>query len=164
MNETGEKLSVPTYLEAASAAKLRGLPVPHEWGEIEKWARELAPESGDADFAKRALCPRLVAAARALDAVAQGAPAGGAVARERGVWAAAAYAAGGNFPCANVVIARTFPRARAADAATATLLCALSPALRFNLRSQTPLASALDALLARRKSNGSAGPIASNWA
>lgn len=38
--------------------------------------------------------------------------------------------------------------ARADDAATATLLCALSPSLRFNLRAQTPLAGALDALFA----------------
>ena len=56
--------------------------------------------------------------------------------------------AGGNFPCANVVIARTFPRAKTDDAATATLLCALAPSLRLNLRGQTPVSSALDALFA----------------
>ncbi len=148
MNKSGEKLGAPPYLEAASAAKLRGLPVPHEWAEIERFARQLALEAGAADFAARAACPQLVAAARALDAVAQGAPEGGALARERGVWAAAAMAAGGNFPGASVVIARTFPRAKAADAATATLLCALAPALRFHLRALTPLAGALDALFA----------------
>ena len=148
MNKTGEKLGAPTYLEAASAAKLRGLPVPHDWNEIEQWARALALEFGAADFAARAICPQLVAATRALDAVAQGAPEGGTTAKIRGVWAAAAYAAGGNFPSANVVIMRTFPRAKASDAATATLLCALSPALRFPLRNQTPLASALEALFA----------------
>ena len=148
MNKTGEKLGAPTYLEAASAAKLRGLPVPHTWEEIESFARQLAFQCAEADFATRARCAQLVAAARALDAVAQGAPAGGVVARERGVWAGAAYAVGGNFPGASVVVARTFPRARASDAATATLLCALSPSLRFDLRAQTPLASALDALFA----------------
>ena len=151
MNKNGEKLGAATYLEAASAAKLRGLPAPHEWEEIEKYARDLAIEAVAADFDARARCPQLVAAARALDTVAQGAPAGGALARERGAWAAAAYAAGGNFPGANVVVARTFPRAQASDAATATLLCALSPVLRFNLRAQTPLASALDALFAGEK-------------
>ena len=151
MNVTGEKLGAPTYLEAASAAKLRGLPVPHEWDEIEIYARDLAIQSAQSDFATRAHCSQLVAAARTLDAIAQGALEGGAIAKTRGVWTAAAYAAGGNFPGAKVVMARTFPRARAADAATATLLCALSPSLRFNLRGQTPLASALDALFAGEK-------------
>lgn len=148
MNKTGEKLCAPPYLEAASAAKLRDLPVPHEWHEIEGYARQLAVDVGAADFATRAVCQQLVAAARALDAIAQGAPEGGAIAKARGLWTAAAFAAGGNFPCANVVIARTFPRARADDIATATLLCALSPSLRFKLRAQTPLAGALDALFA----------------
>ena len=150
MNLTGEKLGAPTYLEAASAAKLRGLPVPHEWAEIENFARQLASATGAAPYAVRAQCPQLMAAARALDAIAQGAPAGGAVARERGVWAAAAMAAGGNFPGARVVIARTFPaRASASrcshgDAVVRTFAVA---SLR-SARSQTPLAGALDALFA----------------
>ena len=141
MNWQGENTPESALLEAASAAKLRGLNSPLDWPEIERRARVLATDSS-----ARSL--ELASAARALDALAQGAPGGGALARERGVWAAAAFAADGNFPSASVVIARTFPRARAADAATATLLCALSPALRFGLRAQTPLAGALDALFA----------------
>ena len=148
MNLNGETSPSPLRLEAASAAKLRGLPVPWEWAQIESWARQLAVAASAADVEMRVYDPQLIAAARALDAVAQGAPEGGGVARERGLWAAAAYAAGGNFPSANVVVARTCPRAGAADAATATLLCALAPARRFKLRAQTPLAGALDALFA----------------
>ena len=141
MNWHGENTPEYELLEAASAAKLRALEAPLDWPQIEQRARVLATNSS-----ARSL--ELASAARALDAVAQGAPGGGALARERGVWAGAAYAAGGNFPSANVVIARAFPRARADDAATTTLLCALCPALRYGLRAQTPLAGALDALFA----------------
>ena len=141
MNWQGENTPQWELLEAASAAKLRGLNAPLDWPAIERRARELAIVSDARSI-------ELAGAARALDAVAQGAPGGGALARERGIWAAAAFAADGNFPSANVVTARTFPRARAADAATATLLCALCPTLRFGLRAQTPLAGALDALFA----------------
>ncbi len=59
MNKTGEKLFAPRYPEAASAAKLRGLPAPHEWAEIESFARR---ESG-----RRRLCR-----ARGLSAVGGG--------------------------------------------------------------------------------------------
>ena len=141
MNWQGENTPESALLEAASAAKLRGLTSPLDWPEIERRARVLAINSDARSI-------ELASAARALDAVAQGAPGGGAIARERGAWAAAAFAADGNFPSAHVVTLRTFPRARAADAATATLLCVLAPSLRFGLRAQTPLASALDTLFA----------------
>ena len=141
MNYRGENAPEAELLEVASAAKLRGLSARLDWPEIEARARDLAVDA-------RQNAVELASAARALDAVAQGAPGGGALARERGLWASAAFAAGGNFPAASVVIARTCPRARAADGATAALLCALSPALRFALRAQTPLAAALDALFA----------------
>ncbi len=141
MNWNGENTPESALLEAASAAKLRDLNAPLDWPAIERRARILASNS----YARSV---ELAAAARALDAVAQGAPGGGSIARERGVWAAAAFAADGNFPSAHVVTLRTFPRARAADAATATLLCVLAPSLRFGLRAQTPLAGALDALFA----------------
>ena len=110
MNWQGEIAPESEDLEAASAAKLRGLPVAQSWEAIERAARQLAVAASARPFVERARSVELATAARALEAVAQGAPAGGSVARERGVWASAAMAAGGNFPSAGVAIRRTFPR------------------------------------------------------
>ena len=142
MNNPGENTLGAEALECASAALLRGLDTEGEWPAIEARARALAVESGAQGFAARAVSLELSSAARALDAVAQGAPGGGALARERGVWAGAAYAAGGNFPSARVVMRRTFPRWRAPDDATAALMGALAPGLRGGLGGD--LARALD--------------------
>ena len=150
MNNPGEnapfRSDEAAQLELASAALLRGLSCPLSWEEVEVRARELAVAASTISFEQRAKSSDLMAAARALDAIAQGAPAGGDVARVRGVWAGAAFAAGGNFPSASVAMRRTFPRWRARDAADAALMCALAPALRASLRAQTPLVAALDAL------------------
>ena len=146
MNNPGEITLQIEELELASAALLRGLQSHFDWPAIETRARALAIEAGAQEFPARAASTALMAAARTLDAVAQGAPGGGDVARERGVWAGAAYAAGGNFPSASVVMRRTFPRWRAPDDATAALLCALVPALRGPLRG--PLCEPLDTYFA----------------
>ena len=150
MNNPGEnaplKRDEAARLELDSAALLRGLPCDLGWNEIEVRARALAMSASAGCFDERARSLDLMAAARALDAIAQGAPAGGEVARARGVWASAAFAAGGNFPAASVAMRRTFPRWRARDASEAALMCALAPALRASLGAQTPLVAALDAL------------------
>ena len=138
MNSNGEKLGAPTYFEAAAAAKLRALPVPASWAEIESAARLLAVQSSEQSFEMRARCADLVAAARALDKRRAGR------ARRRRHRARARFVDGGDLRGERQFSQRGRRRSShfsarvgAPDEATATLLCALAPALRFKLRAQT---------------------------
>ena len=90
-------------VERAAAQRERGLKCELSWPQISELARQLAEDSGEDEL-------QLGAAARALDGFALFGTSGGDAAREAGVWAAAAFAAGGNFPTSGVVLRRTFPR------------------------------------------------------
>lgn len=107
-------------LERDAARLARGITAPCSWGNIFEQSREIvrlsiywpAPlRAGWRDNSKIATCAAaLQSAARALDCVSLRATTGGHSAREAGLWAACAFALGGNFPSACVVLKRTFPR------------------------------------------------------
>ena len=107
-------------LEHDAAQLSRGLAVATEWKEVASGARALVSEAVDWPASQRAawsdeaadhpFSAALQSAARALDGAAVHGATGGRMAREAGLWAAGAWALGGNFPSASVALKRTFPR------------------------------------------------------
>ena len=150
-------------LERDAACLARGIACGRDWDSIASSAREVVrvaaswPASARAawsdELADEPLSAALQSAARALDGVAQRATVGGSSAREAGLWAASAFALGGNFPCACVVLKRTFPRLdsrsgltplasqRAWKDGAAALVAAFAPTLAPLVASHSPFAA-----------------------
>lgn len=121
--KTEDVTSITQYaweLERDAAQLSRGIPAARSWPDIAHSAREIvrlaatwtAPLRagwGDDPYGNMS-APALQNGARALDCISLYATTGGHAAREAGLWAACAFALGGNFPSAGVVLKRTFPR------------------------------------------------------
>ncbi len=146
--------------ERDAACLTRGIACEGGWEEVISRAQELVREAAlwpvwirCALSDNPADTPQVVAlqsAARSLDGASLRAGLGGDVAREAGLWAATAFALGGNFPSAGVVLKRTFPRlkarpalgsARAWPQGIAALVTALSPAFAPALAAHSPFAA-----------------------
>ncbi len=107
-------------LERDAAQLARGLAASRGWEAVADEARTIVREAALWPVAARAawsddprdlpMSEALQSAARALDGFAVHATNGGQAAREAGLWAALAWALGGNFPSASVALKRTFPR------------------------------------------------------
>jgi len=153
-----ETLPLAAQIERDAARLARGIPRARGWEEIIQWARETVAEAatwpaavrGSWDDAPNAdsRTATLQSAARTLDGAAQRAGLGGDAARDAGLWAATAFALGGNFPSASVVLKRTFPRLRAGSPSSrawpdgvAALVAALSPALAPSVAQFSPFAA-----------------------
>ncbi len=163
-NEDAAKIVASAWeLERDAAQLARGLAAHRSWDEISRQAHTLvrmaanwpAPlragwsDNSDGDVYTAAL----QSAARALDCVSLRATTGGPSAREAGLWAACAFALGGNFPSACVVLKRTFPRLEARSSliplasqrawkdGAAALIAAFAPTLAPLIADQSPFAA-----------------------
>lgn len=149
-------------LERDAACLTRGIACESTWEEVVSRAQGLVREAALWPVSIRCVLsdnpadsPRVAAlqcAARALDGASLRAGLGGGDAREAGLWAATAFALGGNFPSVSVVLKRTFPRLKARPApgssrawpqGIAALVAALFPALAPVLAAHSPFAARL---------------------
>jgi len=157
-NDT-QKLRGASRLECEAARFSRGVESESGWDDIASQARALVYEatnwpasmrgawSDNPDFDWHSAA--LQSCARSLDGASLRAGLGGEDARQAGLWAAAAFALGGNFPSASVVLKRTFPRLRARSAlqtrpwpaGVAALVAAFSPSLACLVASHSPFAA-----------------------
>ena len=150
-------------LERDAAQLSRGLRANRSWEEIALQSQQLVREAATWSCCARAawsddardepLRSALQSAARALDCVSLRASTGGQTTREAGFWAACAFALGGNFPSACVVLKRTFPRLdarstlvplssqRAWKPGVAALVAAFAPSLASLVAEQSPFAA-----------------------
>jgi helicase len=146
--------------ERDAACLTRGIACESSWDEVVTGAQSLVREAALWPVPVRCAlsddptdAPRVAAlqgAARALDGASLRAGLGGDAAREAGLWAATAFALGGNFPSASVVLRRTFPRlkaqpsggsSRAWHQGIAPLVAALSPVLAPLVAAHSPFAA-----------------------
>ncbi len=154
-------------LERDAAQLARGIPATRSWQQIATEAKSLVREAASWPASARAawsddardepLSGALQGAARALDGVSLRATTGGQAAREAGLWAACAFALGGNFPSAGVVLKRTFPRLDARSTLTplasqrawkdgaAALVAAFAPTLAPLVADQSRFAARVEA-------------------
>jgi len=153
------KLSEAARLECDAARLSRGIESETGWQDIASQARALVCEAATWPAPKRGAwsdhsdfdgcSAALQSCARALDGASLRTGLGGEDARIAGLWAAAAFALGGNFPSASVVLKRTFPRLRARSASqtrpwpagVAALVAAFSPSLASLVTSHSPFAA-----------------------
>ncbi len=162
-NLEANSLQSAWQLERDAACLSRGIACERTWSDIVTEARLLVRDAASwpapvrgvwSDNADDAPCgAALQSAARALDCAAGRTGIGGEAAREAGLWAATAFALGGNFPSASVVLKRTFPRlksrpgssplgsSRAWPDGVAALVAALSPVLAPLVASHSPFAA-----------------------
>lgn len=156
-------LETAWQLERDAACLSRGIGCERGWNDIALRAQFLVREAAHWRSSSRAawsddardepFSSALQSAARALDGVSLHASTGGQAAREAGLWAACAFALGGNFPSANVVLKRTFPRLdarstliplasqRAWKEGAALLVAAFAPTLAPLVAAHSPFAA-----------------------
>ncbi|BCM91174.1 hypothetical protein IAD21_03038 [Abditibacteriota bacterium] len=163
-NEDTPKIVASAWeLERDSAQLSRGISSPRSWSEITEDARSVVRLAANWPAPRRAgwsddshdeiYTAALQSAARALDCVSLRATTGGPSAREAGLWAACAFALGGNFPSACVVLKRTFPSLdsrssliplasqRAWKDGAAALIAAFAPTLSPLVADHSPFAA-----------------------